>query len=827
MVATCVSLLVFAGVSAASSASAAGFGIERYSLSATEEGGSEDTQAGSHPYEVTAGVAFSQPSAEIDDLHFELPPGVVLDGRAISRCSASEFFEASDCGEDTAVGVAMVSEEGKVYPAAVYNLMPEPGKLAQLGFVVGATHFIAAVALRPSNEGMTLNIDHILATRAIAGIELTLWGVPGEAGHDALRGNCATGAATDCLEGGPESFVTLPTACGEALDTHTTALVDTWQDPGEWLSAPAAFSPMSGCDRLAFDPEIGVTPEVSGAGESSAYDIGLGVPQSEEPRGLAVSELQDAQVTLPAGVSLSLAYIDGMEGCSEAQIALESSERPSCPNASTLGSAEISTPLLPVPLAGRVYLAAQNANPLHALVGLYLDAEDPTAGVTIKLVGQIVPNPATGQLTIVFDDMPQMPIGEIALKLYGGARGVLDNPQTCGPATSTGRLAPWSGDGQAVVSSSFEVSSDHPGEACPSPLPFEPSVSAGPAVATAGSYTPFTLTIAREDQEQNDEQDLAGFSLQLPAGLEWLFASVAPCGEPQAREGACPQASQIGTTTVSSGDGPAPAWFTGAVYLTEGTPPAEGSNQGAPYGLSVVIDVIAGPLDLGEAVIRAPIAVDPITGALSVTSDPLPQLIDGLPLQLRTFEMTIDRSEFLLNSVICDPGQIATTVQGSQGSSVQSTTSFTDTGCQNPPAIPAFTSGGAEGAVTGSVALDGGAITVQSSGEAQVKLTCTGTSTCRGKLTLTVKTKNNKGRKRRHSKTAIIGTATFSIRTGRTVNVELTLNPAGRALLGTDHGRLSASLTVLKSSPAGGQAIQTHSQTVQLVQWKAAKARKP
>jgi hypothetical protein len=684
VVVACALLLVCAAVSVTSSAAAAGFGIEHYSLAATEEDGSEDIQAGSHPYELTADVAFSQPSAEIDDLDFELSPGVVLDGRAILRCSASEFFGANDCSDGTAVGVAMVSAEGKVYPAAVYNLAPEPGKLAQLGFVVGSTHFVAAVALRPGDEGMTLSIDHILATAAIAGIKLTLWGVPGEAGHDALRGDCAIGAATDCPEGGSESFVTLPTACGAALDTHTTALVDTWQDPGEWLSDPAAFPPMTGCDRLSFDPTIGVTPEVSGAGESSAYDIDLGVPQSEEPRGLAVSELQDAQVTLPAGVSLSLAYIDGMESCSEAQIALDSSERASCPNASTLGRAEISTPLLSGPLVGRVYLAAQNANPSHALVGVYLDAEDPTAGMTVKLAGQIVPNPATGQTTIVFDNLPQVPISEIALKLYGGARGVLDNPQACGQATSTGRLSPWSGDAPAVVSSSFEVSWEHPGEACPSPLPFEPSVSAGPAVATAGYYAPFTLAVSGE---YDDEQDLSGFSLQLPAGLEWLFASVAPCGEPQAREGACPQASQIGTTTVSSGAGPAPpAWFTGAVYLTEG-------YKGAPYGLSITIDVLAGPLDLGEAVIRAPIDIDPMTGALSITSDPLPALIDGIPLQLRTFVMTIDRSEFLLNSIICEPGQITATVQGDQGSSVQSSTPFADPGCQNAPAT---TPGGSE-----------------------------------------------------------------------------------------------------------------------------------
>ncbi|HSZ14621.1 MAG TPA: hypothetical protein VK790_11375 [Solirubrobacteraceae bacterium] len=442
----CASLLIFAAVSAGSTAAAAGIGIERYSLTATEEGGSEDTQAGSHPYELTADVGLSQPSSSLEDLDLELPAGVVLNGWAVPRCESY----GGGCGDGTAVGVAMVTAEGKVYPAAVYNLAPEPGKLAQLGFVVGGTHFMAAVALRPGDEGMTLSMDHIGATMAIAGIRLTLWGVPGEAGHNALRGGCATGEATDCSGGGWGSFVTLPTACGEALDTHTTALADTWQDPDEWASEPASFPAMTGCDRLAFEPTIGVMPEVSGVGESSAYEIQLGVPQNEGPRGLATSELQSAQVTLPAGVSLSLAYINGMEGCSEAQIAFEYSDPRSCPNASVLGRAEINTPLQSRPLVGDVYLAAENANPLYAPLAVYLDVDEVTAGVTVKLVGQIVANPATGQLTIVFDDVPQLPIGSIALKLHG----LLDNPQACGQATSTGQMVSWSGDAPAVVQSS-------------------------------------------------------------------------------------------------------------------------------------------------------------------------------------------------------------------------------------------------------------------------------------------------------------------------------------------------------------------------------------
>ena len=121
-----------------------------------------------------------------------------------------------------------------------------------------------------------------------------------------------------------------------------------------------------------------------------------------------------------------------------------------------------------------------------------------------------------------------------------------------------------------------------------------------------------------------------------------------------------------------------------------------------------------------------------------------------------------------------------------------------------------------EAATTGSVSLDGSVITVQDSGEAQVKLACTGTGTCSGKLTLTVKARGKD--KHKHSKTTIIGTATFSIWPGKTATVELELNARVRALLSSNHGRLSAMLTVLKASPAPSQ---THADSVQLVQRRA------
>jgi hypothetical protein len=70
----------------------------------------------------------------------------------------------------------------------------------------------------------------------------------------------------------------------------------------------------------------------------------------------------------------------------------------------------------------------------------------------------------------------------------------------------------------------------------------------------------------------------------------------------------------------------------------------------------------------------------------------------------------------------------------------------------------------------------------------------------------------------KHSKTTTIGTATFSIPLGKTATIQVKLTAVGRSLFKAHHGYLSASLTVLKSSPAPSQ---THTDTVHLAQQKA------
>jgi hypothetical protein len=304
--------------------------------------------------------------------------------------------------------------------------------------------------------------------------------------------------------------------------------------------------------------------------------------------------------------------------------------------------------------------------------------------------------------------------------------------------------------------------------------------------------------------------------VQLPSGLEWMLGSVPPCGEPAAAAGTCPQGSQIGTAIIRVGPANASASFLGSVYLTEG-------YDGAQYGLSIALNATAGPFELGELVLRAAVGVNPTTGALSITSGPFPQLIDGVPLKTRALEMDIDRPEFVLNPTICESRQIIATIEGAQGTSVQVSNPFTVQGCQNPPPAEDDSTGAEEtadsahhGAATSGadgVSLASKRLTTTSLGKAAVKLTCTGTGNCVGELTLTVKTRD-KGRKKRRSKTTVITTSTFSIPPGKTTTVELRLSPAGRALLSAGRGRLGATLTTLKSSPAPSQ---THTESVDLV----------
>jgi hypothetical protein len=432
----CATLLVaIVTVGAADAYTPPGFGIARYSVAATEESGSADTQAGSHPYELTleAGLDPSAHDADTEEearnLDFELPAGLTVDPAAVSQ--------------DGVVGSMQMEIEGKPVSATVYNLQPAPGELGRLGFTIKSVQLSVSVAIRADG-------NHVPGTGGY-GITLSMENIP----HFGVESVKLT------LGESSSGLLTLPTACAE--QPQTTVRDESWG--GETALLSASLPRMTGCNLLAFAPSLDVTPSVSLAGEPSGYALQLRVPQDEtlgEPVG---SQLQSASVTLPAETSLSAA--NGLAGCTEAQFTSSPDEGEMCPDDSQVGTIEIATPLLSRPLKGSVFLATHEANPPGAAMTLYVAAEETYGGVAIRLVGQITMDPSTGQSTLTFDELPQLPIGEVELKLFGGEQALLVNPPTCGPATSTASLMPWSGGGEARASSSFAIEGCRPSAALP------------------------------------------------------------------------------------------------------------------------------------------------------------------------------------------------------------------------------------------------------------------------------------------------------------------------------------------------------------------------
>jgi hypothetical protein len=444
---------------------------------------------------------------------------------------------------------------------------------------------------------------------------------------------------------------------------------------------------LTGCNRLTFEPSIGVTPDGQAGSTPTGLTVDVHVPQdaSLNPTGDAEATVRDTTVTLPAGVALNPAGADGLSSCGLGEVGLETPEPVTCPESAKVGTVEIKTPLLPNPLVGAAYLAQQDANPFGSLVALYIVAHDPVSGVLVKLAGQVTPDPVTGQLVSTFKETPQLPFEDLYVNFFGGSRAPLGTPALCGAYTTTASIAPWSGNAPADSSSTFDITSGPNGSPCADPLPFDPSLTSGSTNIQAGAFTQFTMTMSREDGNQN----LDAIKLHMPEGLIGSLSGVKLCGEAEANAGTCGPGSLIGHTTVSVGLGGNPYTVNGGeVFVT-------GPYQGAPFGLSIVNPAKAGPFDLGKVVVRAKIEVDPTTSALTITTDSsgpyaIPQIIDGIPLEIKHVNVTIDRSRFTFNPTNCTPTAITGALTSSEGASSALSVPFQVTNCATLKFAPQF-----------------------------------------------------------------------------------------------------------------------------------------
>ena len=431
------------------------YGVSGFEQVAFNEDGSPDTQAGSHPYGLTTTFDLNRTAsapyqpAMPKDLRFDLPPGLVGNPTPFPQCSDIQFESqhgfTNVCPADTAVGVAVITVyEPKTFRGVitvttpVFNLKPTAGEPARFGFQTLISHVILDTSVRTGGDyGVTVSVDNITQVAAFLSSQVTFWGVPGDPIHDQSRGWACIdggvwgeilgelGACTALDQASPPPLLSLPTSCTGPL--QGTMSIDSWADEGAFTApAESLVRPsMDGCNRLPFEPSITVAPDGQAGSSPTGLTVGIHVPQDAllNPTGLAEANVKDTTVTLPAGVQISPAAADGLLACSEAQIALAVDVFPSCPEASKVGTVEIKTPLLPNPLTGAAYLATQDANPFGSLVALYVVAEDPVAGVLVKVAGEVTLDPVTGQLVSTFDEYAAAAVRRLDAALLRSGRG--------------------------------------------------------------------------------------------------------------------------------------------------------------------------------------------------------------------------------------------------------------------------------------------------------------------------------------------------------------------------------------------------------------------
>jgi hypothetical protein len=550
-------------------------------------------------------------------------------------------------------------------PVPLFNMQPDPGHVATLsGTFLFVTITIEVDVRSPGSTRCDSSTCQLVGTLSSAstlltleGSSLTLWGVPGDPSHDSQR--CGENLASPKCQpsAAPRApFLTNPTNCS----TGGTASVTATPYHGASDTVTIPVSPVTGCDKLSLSPTLSVAPDTSQADTPAGYTVDLGMPQNEQPDSLAAPTVQRVSVTLPSGTALSPPVANGLQGCTDAQFAADS-----CPDASRVGTAAIRTPVLPDQLTGSVYIGAPIPGQMYRLF-LAVAGDN----VNVHLSGQVNPNPTTGQLTTVFDQNPQLPFSDLNLTLFGGPLAALANPETCGTFTTTSDITSTSG-AHATPSSSFNITG------CGDP--FTPSFTAGTTNPSAGAFSPFTLTFSRQDSDE----EFSTLSATLPPGLFAKIAGVPLCPSASASAGTCSAASRVGTATVGSGSGSHPLFLSGPVYLT-------GPYNGGAYGLATVVPAIAGPYNLGTVVVRQSLRIDPNDAHVTAVSDPFPTILGGVPLRIKTVNLSLDRPNFIVNPTSCKTSSIAARITSAGGTVAPVASRFQVGGCSGLPFHPSL-----------------------------------------------------------------------------------------------------------------------------------------
>ena len=639
-------LLIWGPISAAS---AAEFGIAPggFSVRLLDAAGNPEERAGSHPdrLQIDFKLETEGTGTSARDLAVEMPPGFGGDPGAVPACPRQAHEEGVECPSDSQVGIVSFGSSGE--PLPIFLLEPESGQVAGFTSKTGLP-IPFQLKLRPDDFGATFVAEDLTEGAPSEG-QIELWGVPAE--HQ------------EAPAAPPRPFLTAPSVCGPLSFTLRTR---SREENAPWLSESTEAGPLSGCEGLRFAPRLGLQLSNPVVDSPTGMRMALSMPAEEEGSELASAQMKDVTVELPAGLTVSPGGVAGLVQCSDAQLGLGSETPATCPAAARAGTVELTSATLPEPLRGAVYSGQQRGDERFRL---FVVAS--AAGITFKFVASLQPDPATGRLTATLHDLPQVAISQIAMSLEGGTEGLLAAPLGCGPARGEARFVPYGGGPAVSATAAVSIASTLPGLACPGPLPFAPQLFVAASNHRAGQASSFSATLHR----RGGEGLAARFTLTLPAGLSAALGAVKACPESLAASGDCPPASRVGSARAEIGSGPNPAVLAGAAYIA-------GPYHRAPFSLVMAFPAVIGPFDLGTVALRAVAQIDSHSGQVTVSTERLPSVVEGVPIRFQTIALALDRSGLVHNPTSCGPHTLEATLESQEGASAALSSPYAVSGCK-------------------------------------------------------------------------------------------------------------------------------------------------
>ncbi len=656
-------LATLAGVGVCPSAAQAAFGITLDGAAPT------NTTAGAHS-NVVIDMSFPDAGQDVRDLDIEMPAGLVGNPNATNAICTIAQFSGDNCPSAAKVGAVSSDADTSSWLAPsvtvsgdAFLITPQGGEPARLGIVLKATGIAALGAVDPIFVQSPINLR-----TTDYGLTSSIRSLPTTA-KSALLGtlNITIRSMTITLYGTPPNnpkgpFLTNPTEC-----TPAAFVVRGAASSGQTASATRSFTP-TGCGTagsgVVFTPTVAISPTTQTADQPTALDVTVGF--TAPPAGKVQAAVKTVGVVLPVGTALSAGVgAGGLADCTDAQFDLTGNGAPSCPALSKVGTVNFVTPLLAAPLTGDVYLGASTPSQKFRLL-----AYAASGAVIVKLAGTVTPDPVTGQLTTVFDNLPEVPFDTFTLSFRGGDNAVLKAPPTCGMNTMSTTLTPYSSAVSSVTKTATFTTNN-----CPSAA-FAPTLTTSFTPTQAAADTSMSMTIARADNQPL----LDALNVSLPTGLLGRLGAVPACPTANAATGSCAANTQVGTVTALSGTGNAPASFTGPIYLT-------GAVGDGVAGLAIVVPAVVGPIDLGKVVVLAKLKTRADLG-IDVSATSLPRIIGGVPLAIRSMKLDLTKSGFMLNASSCAAKTIGASFTAQTGATASASRAYQATGCANVAFAP-------------------------------------------------------------------------------------------------------------------------------------------